>query len=428
MNIGELHRYASLLGKKIVNVESIELEYELTRLAFKNRDSVILATLKGHGETPVYSNLLTRREDIVKLLGVNSIEEAYVKIERALSPNIQLETINFNDVFEEVDVDFYRIPFVKFFREDGGHYLSSSIYIICYEGICNASYHRTMRLSRDTVALRIVPRHLNYLVSKYFEKGRDAPVALVLGLDPIQEFAAATTPPLGVFEVEVGAALGGESRIVKTPRYGIPVPASASIIIEGVISRDKRASEGPFTDILLLADVVREQPVFIAEKMYVARRRPLLVHGIIPGLWEHWLLMGLPREAHMYVELKRVVPCVKTVRLTEAGGMWLHAVVSVTRKCSEGDAKLAGITAISAHPSIKHVVVVDEDIDVDDPNMVEWAIATRMKGGDDIHIIRDIRGSTLEPRSRDGIGDKVVFLAITPRNEPYEKYKRVEIP
>jgi len=110
MNIGELHRYASLLGKKIVNVESIELEYELTRLAFKNRDSVILATLKGHGETPVYSNLLTRREDIVKLLGVNSIEEAYVKIERALSPNIQLETINFNDVFEEVDVDFYRIP------------------------------------------------------------------------------------------------------------------------------------------------------------------------------------------------------------------------------------------------------------------------------------------------------------------------------
>jgi len=95
MNIGELHRYASLLGKKIVNVESIELEYELTRLAFKNRDSVILATLKGHGETPVYSNLLTRREDIVKLLGVNSIEEAYVKIERALSPNIQLETINF---------------------------------------------------------------------------------------------------------------------------------------------------------------------------------------------------------------------------------------------------------------------------------------------------------------------------------------------
>jgi len=138
--------------------------------------------------------------------------------------------------------------------------------------------------------------------------------------------------------------------------------------------------------------------------------------------------MGLPREAHMYVELKRVVPCVKTVRLTEAGGMWLHAVVSVTRKCSEGDAKLAGITAISAHPSIKHVVVVDEDIDVDDPNMVEWAIATRMKGGDDIHIIRDIRGSTLEPRSRDGIGDKVVFLAITPRNEPYEKYKRVEIP
>ncbi|MEM2024814.1 MAG: UbiD family decarboxylase, partial [Desulfurococcaceae archaeon] len=152
------------------------------------------------------------------------------------------------------------------------------------------------------------------------------------------------------------------------------------------------------------------------------------VHSIVPGLWEHQLLMGFPREAKIFVELKRVVPCIKGVRLTEGGFTWLHAVVSVGRDCTEGDAKLAGIATISAHPSVKHVVVVDDDINLEDPVAIEWAIATRSRGSEDIVVLRDFRGSSLDPRGSDGTGDKVIVLALRPRGDPLEKYKRVEIP
>jgi UbiD family decarboxylase len=428
LNLDELLRYAQVLGKSVYEAGIVKPEYEVTRIGYYNRDQLVLAKVEGIEELPVYVNVMSRREDLIRLLGVKDLEEAYYRVERALGDSRSLEVVEFNGYFEEVRVDLSALPFIKYYEEDGGKYLTSSVYIACYENICNASFHRTMYLSRETATLRIVPRHLYYLISRYVERGRDAPVAMVLGLDPLQELACAMSPPLGVFEVEVGASLGGEHRVVKTPKYNIPVPANASVIVEGVISRELVAKEGPFVDILMLTDIAREQPVFIAERMYISKYKPPTIHATIPGLWEHQLLMGFPREAHMHVELKRVTPCVKAIRLTEGGSMWLHGVIAVSRSCSEGDARLAALAAISAHPSVKHLVVVDDDIDVDDPQMVEWAIATRTKAGEDVIVLRNVRGSTLEPRSRDGIGDKLIILAIAPRNEPFEKYKRVRIP
>lgn len=427
MNLEDLRAYTHTLSKEVLDMGAVDREYAITKLSQENRGKTLIFRLRGIEDFILYSNLLTSRSDIIRLLGVSSLEDAYYKLDDAMRSPQQLVFEDFYDFFEDSGGGLSKIPFVKFYRDDGGHYLTSSIYVACYQSICNASYHRTMYISDSKATLRIVPRHLHYIVSKYFEESRDAPVAMVLGLDPIQEIAAALTPSLGVFEVEVGAALGGEKRVVRTPVYGIPVPASASVVVEGTISRTERAPEGPFTDILMLLDPVREQPVFNVEGVYFSRRKPLLVHAIVPGLWEHQLLMGFPREARMYIDAKRVVPCLKAVRLTEGGSTWLHAVLSVEETCSEGDAKLAALAAIAAHPSVKHITVVDSDINIDNPQMVEWAIATRTKAGEDVIVIRDVRGSTLEPRSRDGVGDKMIIMAIKPRSDKREKYKRVEV-
>jgi UbiD family decarboxylase len=420
---------AKITGKELLEAGDISREHVATRLSYENRNKLVLFRVSDIiNDTVLFSNIITSRRDIQRLLGVKTLEEAYAKLSEAVNSPRGLETVRFEDFFVEVNLDLSKLPFIKYYREDGGYYLTSSVYIACYESTCNASFHRTMYLSRDRAVLRIVPRHLHYIVTKHSESGRDTPVALVLGLSPLQELASAMSPPLGVFEVSVGAAMTNDNRVVKTPRYGIPVPAEASIIVEGLISRSEVVPEGPFTDILMLVDSVREQPVFIGEHMYVSRRTPRVVHAIVPGLWEHQLLMGFPRESQIYMEVKRVVPCVSAVRLTEGGSTWLHAVIAVSEKCSYADAKLAALVAIAAHPSVKHVVVLDDDIDVENPEMIEWAIATRCKGGEDILIIPSIRGSTLEPRSVNGVGDKVVLIAIKPRNEPSAKYTRVRVP
>jgi len=409
-------------GKPVKRVGKVNRDYEATKVALSNRDSLILFELSESDFTG-YVNLVTSRKDIYGLFNADNDQSIYETVLNALRNPAKLDIVDFNDYYSQIDYTLESLPFIRFYRDDGSRYLTSSIYIICYENICNASYHRTMYKSPEEAPIRVVPRQLHYLMNKYHERGQDAPVALILGADPYFELASAMTPPLGVFELAVAASLSGYNKVVKTPLFGIPVPANASVVVEGYISREY-SEEGPFTDILMLLDGKRNQPVFKPLRFYVNKLFPPFFHAIVPGSWEHQFLMGFPREPLIFEEVRKVAPGVVKVRLTEGGGGWLHVAISL-KQSSPGEARLAAFAAITAHPSVKHVFIVDEDIDVDNPLEVEWAIATRLKGGDDIIVLKNVKGSTLEPRSRDGVGDKVIFLAVKPFNEPWEKYRRV---
>jgi len=426
MNMDYLRELSSLLEKEIVDLGTVSPEYEVTRAAWNNRDKILVFRVKGREWVTGYTNLITRRRDVYRLFNVNSDEELYRVVNDALTHPQALEKDDFSKYYRKIDGLLDTLPFIKYYREDGGYYLTSSVFIACTESFCNSSFHRVMYHDNGKATLRIVPRHLHYIVTKNLEKNRETPAALVLGLNPFHELASAMSPPLGVFEIAIGAALGGGNRVAETPLFRIPVPTNASIIVEGVISRD-RDVEGPFTDILMLVDPVRREPVFKPLATYVSIDENPVFHAIVPGSWEHQFLMGFPKEPIIYEQVKRVVPGLKAVRLTEGGSGWLHVVVSL-KQLSPGDARLAGLATISAHPSVKHVIVVDDDIDVDDPLMIEWALATRMKSGDDIIILRDVKGSTLDPRSDSGVGDKAIFIAVKPFDEPWEKYRRVEVP
>ena len=105
------------------------------------------------------------------------------------------------------------------------------------------------------------------------------------------------------------------------------------------------------------------------------------------------------------------------MRLTAASGMWLHAVIALERP-RPGDPVNAGVAALAAHPSLKAVIVVDESVDPDDPCQVEWAVATRVRWGRDVIVLRNARGSTLDPSSVDGLTDKVIIDATPSEGDP----------
>ena len=102
----------------------------------------------------------------------------------------------------------------------------------------------------------------------------------------------------------------------------------------------------------------------------------------------------------------------------------MHAIVSI-QKQTQGDGKNALMAALTAHPSLKHCVVVDEDIDIFKTDDVEYAIATRVKGDEDIMIIPGARGSSLDPCAKpDGTTTKVGVDATMPIDKK-EKFERV---
>jgi 2,5-furandicarboxylate decarboxylase 1 len=185
--------------------------------------------------------------------------------------------------------------------------------------------------------------------------------------------------------------------------------------------------EGPFVDLTGTYDVVRKQP--IVEIVGIMRRKDPIYQAILPGGSEHKLLMGLPKEARMYEGITKAVPEVRGVRLTIGGSCWFHAAVSI-KKQAEGDGKNALLAAFGSNPSVKHVVVVDEDINIDDMNEVEWALATRFQGDGGMIKIKKARGSTLDPSSDQEriLTTKIGFDATIPWNKPKEKFEKAKMP
>jgi UbiD family decarboxylase len=137
-------------------------------------------------------------------------------------------------------------------------------------------------------------------------------------------------------------------------------------------------------------------------------------------------MMGVPYEPRIFNAVSEVTT-VKNVVLTEGGCCYLHAIVQIEKQ-TEGDGKNAIMAAFASHTSLKHVVVVDEDIDIFNPHDVEFAIATRVKGDMDIMIIPNVRGSSLDPRgSPDGTTTKVGIDATKVLKEA-QNFERAKMP
>ncbi len=407
------------LRAEIYDVVSVNLLGRL--VAACDGSSMLIVEQVEDKISPVVSNMLYSREALYHALNVEHDREAYAKLLGAMH-GVDGQAIvwrDFREFYKSIDVDLTRLPLTRFYEEDEGRHISSTIFIACHGDACNASVHRTMVLDRREACVRVVPRHLYKLLR---DAGGRLPVAVVTGVHPLVMLASALSPPLGVFELSiVGKLVGAPLAMCRTPRYGLPVPCGASLVFEGVLV-DSQCMEGPYVDVLELVDEVRLQPKLLLEQAYINTVFTPYVHVLMPGSMEHKLLMGFPREALIYDAVSRVTPNVVKVRLTPASGMWLHAVVSIA-KTREGEAVNVGLAALAAHPSLKHVIVVDDDIDPDKPGDVEWALATRLQGDRGIIVVRGAAGSTLDPSAGGGVTAKVVIDATAPLKSR-ERFRR----
>jgi len=368
-------------------------------------------------------NVVASRRLLLEAVGAGSDVEAYRLLAASLRDAAPGEVEGTPGGLSRAEGGLEEVPFARFYEGEGGPYVTSSIFVACSGGACNASIHRLMRLGRWEAVARLVPRHLYHMYREARRRGEDLPVSIVVGVHPAVLLAAASSPPLGVFEVDVARRLAPGLRVVESPLHGNPVPYPFSVLIEARLTGEL-VEEGPFVDATGTLDRVRRQPLVKVEAVYRLDGEPF--HIILPAGMEHANLMGFPREAQIWESVSRVVPRVAAVRLTPASGGWLHAVIALEKNV-DGDAKNAIMAAFAAHPSLKHVVVVDTDIDVDDPAQVEWAIATRFQANRDLVVIHGARGSSLDPSAEDSLTSKVGVDATAPLGAG-EKFRRARIP
>ncbi|MDI9614461.1 UbiD family decarboxylase [Methanothermobacter sp.] len=386
------------------------------------RDVVILRNVR-ESDMPVISGLCNTREKIALSLNCQ-VNEITQRIVHAMENPTPIRNFRGLEGYTSEDADLSRLPVLTHYQRDGGPYITAGV-IFARDpetGVRNASIHRMMVMSSDRMAVRIVPRHLYTYHQRAEEMGEDLEIAVAIGMDPATLLATTTSIAIDADEMEVANSFhDGKLELVRCSGVDLEVPP-AEIILEGRILCGERESEGPFVDLTDTYDVVREEPVIALERMHI--KEDAMYHAILPAGFEHRLLQGLPQEPRIYRAVKNTVPTVRNVVLTEGGCCWLHAAISI-KKQSQGDGKNVIMAALAAHPSLKHVVVVDEDIDVFDPEEIEYAVATRVKGDDDILIVPGARGSSLDPAALpDGTTTKVGVDATVPLAGA-EKFQRV---
>jgi UbiD family decarboxylase len=240
--------------------------------------------------------------------------------------------------------------------------------------------------------------------------------------------AGSLAAPYGASEFNVvNNFLGGELILTECEHVDALAPADAELVLEGKLRLDETATEGPFVDLSGTFDVKRQQPV--VELVGVMHREDYIYQALLPSGSEHRLMMGLPKEPKIWEYVRSVVPNVRGVNLTIGGMGWLHCVVSF-EKFREGDPKNVLMAIFAAHPSLKHAVVVDSDIDPFDMEQVEWAIATRFKGDEDILLVPNARVSSLDPAGdqEKELGCKVGIDATRPMFKDQGGFRRAEIP
>jgi 2,5-furandicarboxylate decarboxylase 1 len=411
--------------------KEVSTEYEMAGIVEALGEKPVFFEKPKESTIPVVAGLLSSKEIIAKALNLKKehlLHNLSSAIENPLPPQV-VEKGECQEIVEK-EVDLTKLPIMRFTEKDGGKYIASAVAIVRDPELGrNMSFHRLMLIGKNRFVARIVEDRGTDTALK--KSGGELDIAMCIGNSTAVLLAAATSLPKGVDELGMANALE-RTELVKCKTIDLEVPKDCEIVLEGRITKEKTA-EGPFLDTTGTIDKIRQQPV-IEIKCITHREKPIY-QTLLPGRHEHQFLMGMPKEPTIFNEVNKVCEC-RDVYITPGGCSWLHAVVQIKKK-NPDDGKKAIAAAFEGHKSLKHCVIVDDDINIYDSNDVEWAIATRFQADKNAVILPNQRGSSLDPSGDLTEGkkartckmglDATIPFGKTDKSFAKERYRRVDL-
>ncbi len=435
MNYKSMREWLSILenhGKLKHIKKEVSIEYEIAAVGKKacGEYAVMFDNPKG-SNIPVVTGLTGSREFFSMALNT-PVSELASHFEKAQANPRECITVDKKDApVKEIivkDVDLGSLPIPIHHEKDSGPYISAGLLIAknLQTGERNVSIHRLQVTDRNHLGILMLPRHLMHLYKLAEERNEPLEIAIAIGMDPIAMLSSQALTPIGQDEFCIASALyGTPMELVKAETVDLLVPAHAEIVLEGLILPKIREYEGPFGEYPKYYGP-RDKREFIELTCMTTRKNPIY-QTIVPATNEHLLLGGIPREGGILQLVKNAVPTVTGVHLTPGGTGRYHLVIQMEKR-NEGEAKNAMFAAFGSSQEIKHVVVVDKDVNIFDPVEVNWAIATRCQASRDVMIISGACGNKLDPSTNNGLSDKMGIDATVPLDAPKGKFEKIRIP
>ncbi len=351
----------------------------------------------------VVTNVFACRRRIARILGAESHDDLHTTYQartRHLIPPVEVgEGPVFDRTTEADRIDLRTFPLITHFATDRAPYVTSGIMVAEGEdGVGNLSYQRAMVHSPTEFATSLHSRgDLWRMLGAAAARGRSLPVALVMGGHPLFMLAASARVPMNVDERQVaGGLFGSPLEVVRTPLYGIAIPATTDFVFEGVIDPSETVEEGPFGEFTGYSSDRSTNSLFRVEGIY-SRSDPVLIDIVGGNSDEHLNLGRIPREAEMAEKLKDRFPDVVALHYPNSGSHF-HCYVKL-RPGRAGQARQVMLGLLGWDPYVKTVIAVDDDIDMTNDAEVLWALAAHFQPATDLFVIDGLPGSPLDPSS-----------------------------
>ena len=307
------------------------------------------------------------------------------------------------------------LPVPHWFERERAPYITAGVIVAkdSDTGRRNVSIARLRLEGGARLMAGIAPNHhLAILAEKARNRGQRLEIAVALGNHPAVLLGSQMYVGLGEDEFDIAGGLLGEPiELVKCRTVDIEVPAHAEIVIEASLDAGDLIDEGPVSE--FHGYYVHYGNGIAANAHCITHRANAMFQAILPGYAaEHCLLGGVAIGATLTRDLRRVIPSVRRVFITYGGMGRMHAVISMHRP-RIGEGKRAIILAMGQVNLLKQVVVVEDDIDPEDPRMVEWSLAARFRGEEDLVLLHDMRADRCDPVAQDQLITKIGMVATT---------------
>lgn len=394
--------------------KAIDTRYEITELQRK------LDSLKKYPilifEKPItyqgvvsdymlVTNLTANREICADMLGINPKNVAVEFTKRASHRYepvlVSKEEAPCREVIKkDEDVNIWEFPITIHNFMDPGPYIGSG-YVTTTDpetGVDNSALQRIWVKNPRRCGFWSSPRgHNSYNMTRWWEKGEDAPVAIWIGHHPSGMAGAQLRVPYPESHYpSMGGLLGEPVRLVETELFGdsLKVPADAEMVLEGYILKDTWEAEGPFGE--FPGYTGPQRPSTVIEVKCITHRKDAIYHDIGVGLADHLVSLGnFPMESQIYTILKQSIPEVTNVHVPVSGRR-NHVYVQV-KKTRPGIGKDVIANTLALDNRIKHVFVMDEDVDIFNEDEILWSIAYRSQWNKDVVVVEGMTTTPLDP-------------------------------
>lgn len=374
----------------------LEASAVMRALSDADGPAVLFENLTGH-PVPALGNLLSTPRRLALALGIKSnYRQAIInRLHKRLKPR-RTRDVPVQRVVHQKGFDLASLlPVFTYHEQDSGPYITTGIILFRdpkAEQIQSGIYRMQIRES-NLLSVQIVSPSLRRWVDR---KGEALPIVIVLGVDPGLFLGSVLQVGEGIDKLESAGGLRGQAvQIADALTVDLPVPANAEMVLEGRILTGKRVTEGPMGE---SSGVYTTSRSFLIEVTTITHRRNYLYHALLPWSWEEEVLRTAAYTIPMEERLRAQEPAVRTLHLVP-GTCATHAVLSI-QKNRPAQARDVISLCFRLFPVMKQVVVVDRDVNPEDPRMVSWALATRFQADRDMITVPEVTGFAIDPSAR----------------------------